>query len=437
MRTRDCYSLKSSLYASRQDGSLGVAGVLFPLTPTLSLGEREPRSPVFGECKRVISIGARASILPLPEGEGWGVGEPALRQQPTRGSDEGAFRSGIPPARFLSVLLLGIVTFVVGCGKRQEPQAATAESLPAAVVRVQKIESVKQPGVEEVVGTVQPKLQAVIEAKVSGRITRLAVNVGQSVKQGEVLVELATQEIQAKLDQATAGFRQAEQDFTRVSNLHKQTAATQAELDTAQARYNVAKAAVAEAEAVSGYAKIVAPFDGVVARKLADEGDLAMPGKPLLELEGRAGLRLVADIPNLLAGQVLADAKLAVRVDAQADPISGTVAEISPTADPASRTVRVKVDLPETAGLRSGQFGRLAVPVSEAMFIFVPAQALVRRGQLEILFVAAGGKGQMRLVRTGKQTAQGIEILAGLAAGEAVVVEGAGNLRDGQPLQLR
>jgi len=302
---------------------------------------------------------------------------------------------------------------------------------------VQKIETLKQPAMEEVVGTVQPKLQAVIEPKVSGRITQLPVTLGQAVKQGDVLVELATQEIQAKLDQANAAFRQAELDFNRVSNLHKQTAATQAELDTAQARYNVTKAAVAEAEAMSGYAKIVAPFDGVVARKAADEGDLAMPGKPLLELEGRAGLRLVADVPSLLTGQVTQGAKLAVRVDTQADPITGTVAEISPAADPASRTVRVKLDLPETAGLRSGQFGRLAVPVSEVACLLVPPPALIRRGQLEILFVAADGKAQMRLVRTGKETAQGIEILAGLAPGEAVVVEGAASLRDGQPLQVR
>jgi RND family efflux transporter MFP subunit len=304
-------------------------------------------------------------------------------------------------------------------------------------VRVQTIEAVKQPAVEEVVGTVQPKLQAVIEAKVSGRITRLPVTLGQSIKQGDVLVELATQEVQAKFDQANAAFRQAELDFHRTANLRKQQAATQGELDAAQARYNVAKAAVAEAEALSGYAKIVAPFDGVVARKLADEGDLAMPGKPLLELEGRAGLRLVADVPALLSGHVLPDAKLAVRVDTLPDTITGTVAEISPGADPASRTVRMKLDLPETAGLRTGQFGRLAVPIGEATFLFVPPPALVRRGQLEILFVAADGKAQMRLVRVGKETSQGMEILAGLAPGEAVVIEGAGNLRDGQPLHTQ
>jgi RND family efflux transporter MFP subunit len=335
-----------------------------------------------------------------------------------------------------NLFLSGVVAFLVGCGRKHEPTAVTGEILPPASVRVQKIETVKQPEMEAVVGTVQPKLQAVIEAKVSGRITRLAVTLGQSVAQGDVLVELATQEIQAKLDQANAAFRQAELDFNRVSNLHKQTAATQSELDAAQARHNIAKAAVAEAEAMSGYARIVAPFDGIVSRKLADEGDLAMPGKPLLELEGRAGLRLVADVPSLLAGKVTQGARLEVRTDAQADPITGTVAEISPAADPASRTVRVKLDLPKTAGLRSGQFGRLEVPVSEAAILFVPAPALIRRGQLEILFVSANGKAQMRLVRTGKELAQGVEVLAGLAAGEEVVVEGAGTLRDGQPLQV-
>ena len=367
------------------------------------------------------------------------------RRVRARGLQPRTFPVGRVPSRgalsaltpWLSLSLAGVMALVAGCGKKHEPQAAPGENLPPATVRVQTIEAVKQPAVEEVVGTVQPKLQSAIEAKVSGRITRLPVTLGQSVKQGDVLVELAAEEIQARLDQANAAFHQAELDFNRTANLRKQQAATQAELDAAQARYNVTKATVAEAEALSGYAKILAPFDGVVARKLADEGDMAMPGKSLLELEGRAGLRLVADIPSLLAGRVRPGAKLAVRVDTLPDAITGTLAEISPAADPASRTVRMKVDLPETAGLSTGQFGRLAVPVGEATFLFVPPPALVRRGQLEILYVAADGKAQMRLVRAGKETLQGIEILTGLAPGEAVVIEGAGNLRDGQALQVR
>jgi len=94
---------------------------------------------------------------------------------------------------WLSVMLSGVVALVAGCGKQHEPRAATGENLPSAAVRVQKIETVKQPAVEEVVGTVQPKLQAVIEAKVSGRITRLPVVLGQSVKQGEPLAWISTE----------------------------------------------------------------------------------------------------------------------------------------------------------------------------------------------------------------------------------------------------
>lgn len=337
-----------------------------------------------------------------------------------------SFRSGL--------LLAGLAALLNGCGEKPAPPAGAGPSLPPAAVRLQKIEAVSQPALEEVVGTVLPRLQAVLEAKVSGRITRLSAALGQSVKQGDVLVELATLEIQARLDQARAALRQAELDLNRTTRLHKQSAATQAELDAAQTRHQVAQAAVAEAEALAGYGRIAAPFDGVVARKLADEGDLAMPGKPLLELEGRAGLRLVADVPGLLAPRIRPAAELAVRVDAIPEPLTGTVAEIAPAADPASRTVRVKVDLPAAPGLRAGQFGRLAVPVSETTVLLVPPAARVRRGQLEILFVAADGKARMRLVRSGKQTPQGLEILSGLAPGETVVVEGAATLREGQPL---
>ena len=335
----------------------------------------------------------------------------------------------------LTAVLLAILAG--GCGKKNESKVPAEVSLPAATVRVQKIEATKQPVTDEVVGTVQPRLQAVIEAKVSGRVIAIPVTPGQEVKEGDLLVELATEEIQARLDQARASLRQAETDFNRLSRLLAQGAVTKSEFDVTETRFMVARAAVAEAQALAGYGRIVAPFKGVVSRKLADVGDLAMPGKPLLELEGRIGLRLVADVPAILAGLIKAGETVSVELDSFTNMIAGTVAEIAPAADPASRTVRVKVDLPDVNGLRAGQFGRLKVPVREAESLFVPAAALIQRGQLEILFVAADSRAQLRIVRTGKRTALGIEILAGLSSGESVVVEGAAQLRDGQPVELR
>ena len=333
-------------------------------------------------------------------------------------------------------LLLPLALFLAGCGKSPESGTAAAPALPTATVRVETIQPRKVSLTEEVVGTVRTRQSADIEAKVNGRITSLPVKLGQAVKEGDLLVSLATQEIQARLEQAEAAFRQAEIEYQRIGKLRQADAATQSENDTATYRYQSAQAALAEAKAMLGYARITAPMTGVVARKDADVGDLAMPGRPLLRLEDPTNLRLEADVPDSVLLRIKPGGTLAVRVDAIGAQLAGQVAEIAPVADPATRSVRVKLDLPTTPGLLPGQFGRVAVPMAEAEFLIVPAAALVQRGQLEIVFVVRDGQAQMRLVRAGRQVNGGVEILAGLSQGETVVVEGAAGLLDGQPLQV-
>jgi hypothetical protein len=93
--------------------------------------------------------------------------------------------------------------------------------------------------------------------------------------------------------------------------------------------------------------------------------------------------------------------------------------------------------LPAAAGLRSGQFGRVAVPVGEVSAIRVPASAVVQRGQMELVFVAVNGHAQLRLVKTGKRIGNEVEVVSGLDAGESVVVDGAAHLVDGQPLTVK
>ena len=185
------------------------------------------------------------------------------------------------------------------------------------------------------------------------------------------------------------------------------------------------------------YTVIVAPFDGVVTRKLADVGDLASPGKPLLQMENPDTLRLEADVPEALIGNVKLGDKLAVRIAAVTNDITGSVAEMSPTADPNSRTYLVKLDLPGAAGLRSGQFGRVSVPVGQASAIRVPASAVVQRGQMELIFVLANGHAQLRLIKTGTRVGDEVEVVSGLDSGEQVVTEGAATLTDGQPVSVK
>lgn len=323
---------------------------------------------------------------------------------------------------------------LAGCGRHEPPPRA--DSLPGAPVRAAVVELSARTAHEEVVGTVRAKLRAAIEAKVSGRIETLLVAPGQTVKTGELLAQLDAREIQAKLDQALAVREQATRDLERARTLLAQKISTQAEFDAVQARERVAAGAVKEAETLLGYMKITAPFDGIITRKLADVGDLAAPGRAIVELEDPRALRFEADVPEALIGKVMLGAKMAVRVSSVA-PVEGSVVEVAPVADAASRTFLVKLDLPPTEGVRSGQFGRVLVPTGEARAIRVPASALVVRGQMELVFVAVKQHAELRIVRTGKRTDGEVELLAGVSAGESVVVEGAADLRDGQPIALR
>ena len=183
-----------------------------------------------------------------------------------------------------------------------------------------------------------------------------------------------------------------------------------------------------------GYVEVMAPFDGVVTKKWADVGDLASPGKALVDIEDPSALQLEADVPEAIATAVHPDAQLTVRLDSLNRELTGTVKEMAPVADPTTRTFRVRLALPQTAGLMSGQFARLLVPVGESSAVRVPASAVVLRGQLEIVFVVTNQRAQMHLVKTGKRLGDELEILAGLDAGDSVVIDGAGLLTDGQPV---
>lgn len=336
--------------------------------------------------------------------------------------------------RFAPILTL-VALALAGCGHKVERR--TTESLPPAAVRVQTIERKLRPATEEVVGTVRAKLRSVIEAKVSGKIDQMLVVPGQNVKSGELLASIEAREVQARLDQALAVRQQTEGDLKRFASLLEQKILSQSEYDGAQSKFHVADATVKEAETLLSYTKVTAPFDGIITRKHADVGDLAAPGKPLLEMEDSRTLRLEADVPEAVVGKLALGDKLPVRISAIEAELEGEVSEISPAADPGSRTFLVKLDLPVSPALRAGQFGRVAMPVGETSALRGPVSAIVQRGQMEIVFVVSDSHAQLRLVKTGNRIGGEVELVSGVDAGEKVVVNGATGLVDGQSVILQ
>ncbi len=334
----------------------------------------------------------------------------------------------------MRVLFVLLAVFALS-GCRSGEESAAVED-PAQKVRVYKAELVNASGTEAVPGTVRAKLRASIEAKIPGRVERMPAFEGQTVVQGELLAQLDAKEVQARLDQALAMKDQAERDLRRFTSLLQQKAATQAEYDGMEAKARVARGAVAEAQSMLSHARVKAPFSGLITRKLANVGDLALPGKPLFEIEDPSALRFEAGIPETFITRIKTGAFFDVKISALDKSLKGAVSEVSPAADPNSRTFLVKVDLPAASDLRSGQFGYVAVPAGQESMLSIPAAAVVQRGQMEVVYVIKDGRARLRLVRTGKKEGGKVELLSGLDPGEQVAVDGIAGLKDGRKVEV-
>lgn len=367
--------------------------------------------------------------------DGWTVGlyyAGELRIFEEQARSEGA--KVMRTQKFLLALYFLFFPLISSCSGPAKKENITGDK--SARVHVVTVEAKQQTAADRILGSVRPKKQASIEAKVSGKITAIKVTQGQHVTEGDAICDLGGKEITAKLDQAQASLDQAEKDLKRFTTLLQSHAVTQAEFDAVSARAKIARAGVEEAQTMSEYTRIVAPFTGVITKKLVDVGDLATPGKALIEMEDPTTLRFEANIPESLIRGIALGQTMTVEISGEQNSISGTVAEIAPVVDPNSRTSLVAFDLPESMNLRSGQFGHVLVPTSNEEMIYVPRTAIVLRGQLEIAYVIADGRAQLRLVRTGKIAGDQVQILSGLSNGEKIVVDTVSPLHDGQAVEV-
>jgi len=196
------------------------------------------------------------------------------------------------------------------------------------------------------------------------------------------------------------------------------------------ARQERAQAQHESAETFYSYSRIVSPIDGIVTAKSVDAGTLVMPGTPLLTVEDTSRYRLEASLP----AQLLAKAKVSEDVQIQLEErmLQGRVAEIVPAADVASRTFLVRIDLPRDCACLSGQYGKALFPVGEQKRLVIPRRALVEYGALEGVYVVnVEGSVEYRLVKTGKDFGENVEILSGLSEGDRVATSQLERLRDG------
>jgi RND family efflux transporter MFP subunit len=303
---------------------------------------------------------------------------------------------------------------------------------------IEVVHEVTKDYTEESVGALKAANRTAISSKVMATIREINAKAGDQVQEGDVLVRLDSAELEARLRQteqslaaAVAARKQAEQDFDRAKSLFDRGAVPQAELDKATARLNVAIAeesraqqGVDESQAQLSYATIVAPKSGRVVDRLAERGDTARPGEPLLVLYDASSLRLEAPVPENLALQLKVGQAVRVYIDALEREMEAKIDERVPQADALSRSFLVKAKLPPSPDLYEGLFGRLIIPAGQRRHLCLATDAIRRLGQLEFVNVVLPDETiEQRFIKTGRLGMPGrIEVLSGLKAGEKVIV---------------
>src|SRR5262245_34829737 len=284
------------------------------------------------------------------------------------------------------------------------------------------------------VRSVQPRRKADIASQIIASVLEVKVQPGDRVKPGDVLVVLDDRELVAQKGEALAAVTAAEvdvgvrqRDYDRIMMVAAE-AVSKEEKDRITGAYNLSQALlkrasqqVARIDVQLTYTQIKANSPGVVADRFADPGDLAVPGKPLLVLQDTRELELHVSVPESQALHIRVGQRLPLRIDAANLAGVGTVREVVPLAQQASRSVLAKVSLPAdlSAPIYAGMFGRVTLPVGQSSRLLIPYAAIKQVGQLELVEVAGvDGTLERRFVRAGRTFNGEVEILSGLSEGE-------------------
>jgi RND family efflux transporter MFP subunit len=339
-----------------------------------------------------------------------------------------------------AVLIGAVIWLSGGFGDRIGPDQAVSE--PAAVPASTPLDEVEvrvTPLFESASGTIYSAHHTTISSKILARIETIGVRAGDEIAEGALVVRLDSRDLEARLRaareavaSARAALDLATSERARIAGLFESRVVSQRQLDEAVAGQQMAAAeleraaqGVADAEVGASHAEIRSPVAGRVVDRLAEPGDTAAPGAPLLRIYDPGAMRLEAPVREALAVQLRPGQALEVYVESLGLTLEGQIDEIVPAAEPGARTFLVKVRLPHDPRLFAGMFGRVRLPAGEGPRIQVSRSAIERIGQLEYATVVdSQGVARRRMVTTGVAVDdEDVEVLSGLAAGERVVVQ--------------
>ncbi|MDH5576914.1 MAG: efflux RND transporter periplasmic adaptor subunit [Betaproteobacteria bacterium] len=332
-------------------------------------------------------------------------------------------------------LLGALLAVLAGCG-------AESNSKPAASApRAHLVElAVAEPGRLSYTADRAGSLRALREVRIvnqeEGRLTEVGVREGDGVRAGGVLVRYDDRILRAELDKASATLNQAELDHERSRQLKEKGFVSDDAVQRAATALEIARAQVRLLGARVQHMTIAAPFDGVVARRLVEPGNVTSQHTHLLTIIDPSQLVTDVNVSELVMPYLAVGDSADVRIDALGEKLHpGKIVRIHPAIDPATRTGRIEVVLnPVPKGARPGQFCRVVLATGASEQLVVPLAALQRdvAGEFVYVFQKADGTVRRAGVSSGLRLADRVEIRDGLARGAQVVVRGFLGLTAGQ-----
>jgi len=393
-------------------------------------------------------------------------------------------------------LAFALVIGVAGCagvaGCSRDPGAQAAEGDKARPVRTEQAQIRDVRRQVEVVGTLAAREEVVVSAEVDGRVARLAHDLGDRVNAGDALIELDHEKLQyraeaqrAALEQARARYgasgdgelppldqvptvvstsaqmADAQQQFERAKNLASRNLVSRSDLETAQTRYDTARAAHDQALASARQlradiesqssslrlaqrnlrdAVIRAPFDGYVAERLVSQGQYIQTQAPVMRIVRLQPLKITAEVPEKFAPWIQTGREIAVRVDAFPTQVfAGRVVRISPSVNLRSRAFAIEGEVPNSDGrLKPGTFARVQITTDRVeRAVTIPAVAVQSRYGTNRVFVVQRGQLVGKEVVLGDRLADRVEVAQGLEAGTTIVAADVEQLADGMKVTAK
>ena len=389
-----------------------------------------------------------------------------------------------------AVALLLLVIPLTGCSRNQGAEASEGQKARPVAVEAAQVRDVRRQ--VDVVGTLAAREEVVVSAEVDGRVARLAHDLGDRVTAGEALIELDSEKLQyraeaqrAALDQArarygasadadlpplekvpavvstTAQLAEAQQQLDRAKNLASRSLVSKSDLDTAQTRFDTAKAAHdsalasarqlrADIEAQSSSLRLAqrnlrdsvirAPFDGYVAERLVSQGQYLQPLAPVMRIVRLQPLKLTAEVPEKFGPWIQTGRELAVKVDAfPGEVFTGRVVRISPSVNMRSRAIAIEGEIPNSDGrLKPGTFARVQITTDRVeRAVTIPAAAVQSRYGTNRVFVVQNGQLLGKEIVLGDRLGDRVEIAQGLEAGTKIVATDVEQLADGMKVSSK